>query len=412
MVNKNLFIDFKFITSDNGYKTGLENYHDMKGWVNTGAWIDYFTKLGKCADFSKLDEDKLMFLNDRDTILNLYKDAVEVHKTSFKSGLQGFDGGRYIESVNVNELKSKIKDNKLPFYEMIISSNDEMIKSGMAGNNKWRELVEKEVLKWLESSGLGFKRENLELYYSIHGNTDNPHIHLAFFEKTNLRNLNRKVIGIQNQIASRKFEELRLGILRRFTDDFDINSIDKKISEIRELKAKFDKNLVNGPNIQKDDILFLKSECMLNKNIWYSRLSKKSKGIVANAREYLMKHNESFRDAINEYYFNYDELKKIDIKKKNLRVLYHKKIDKEKNEFERKINNLVLRELLSFKKDKSNEVNVSKNKSINLYSNSYSKMSRDDYKYLSKHTKRLLRLAYIIFDIENAKQYDNFMREM
>ncbi|UWV84124.1 hypothetical protein [Mycoplasmopsis felis] len=36
----------------------------------------------------------------------------------------------------------------------------------------------------------------------------------------------------------------------------------------------------------------------------------------------------------------------------------------------------------------------------------------DDYKYLSKHTKRLLRLAYIIFDIENAKQYDNFMREM
>ncbi|MCU9938417.1 hypothetical protein NWQ34_01810 [Mycoplasmopsis felis] len=55
---------------------------------------------------------------------------------------------------------------------------------------------------------------------------------------------------------------------------------------------------------------------MLNKNIWYSRLSKKSKGIVANAREYLMKHNESFRDAINEYYFNYDELKKIDIKKK------------------------------------------------------------------------------------------------
>ncbi|MCU9932903.1 hypothetical protein NWQ33_03200 [Mycoplasmopsis cynos] len=69
---------------------------------------------------------------------------------------------------------------------------------------------------------------------------------------------------------------------------------------------------------------------MLNKNIWYSRLSKKSKGIVANAREYLMKHNESFRDAINEYYFNYDELKKIDIKKKSLRVLYHKKIDKEK----------------------------------------------------------------------------------
>ncbi|WAM02663.1 hypothetical protein ONA02_02435 [Mycoplasmopsis felis] len=65
-----------------------------------------------------------------------------------------------------------------------------------------------------------------------------------------------------------------MGILRRFTDDFDINSIDKKISEIRELKAKFDKNLVNGPNIQKDDILFLKSECMLNKNIWYSRLSK------------------------------------------------------------------------------------------------------------------------------------------
>ncbi|MCU9932093.1 hypothetical protein NW733_05570 [Mycoplasmopsis felis] len=49
MVNKNLFIDFKFITSDNGYKTGLENYRDMKGWVNTGAWIDYFTKLGKCS---------------------------------------------------------------------------------------------------------------------------------------------------------------------------------------------------------------------------------------------------------------------------------------------------------------------------------------------------------------------------
>ncbi|MCU9931726.1 hypothetical protein NW733_03455 [Mycoplasmopsis felis] len=70
-----------------------------------------------------------------------------------------------------------------------------------------------------------------------------------------------------------------MGILRRF-----INSIDKKISEIRELKAKFDKNLVNGPNIQKDDILFLKSECMLNKNIWYSRLSKKSKDIVAKAR--------------------------------------------------------------------------------------------------------------------------------
>ncbi|MCU9932902.1 hypothetical protein NWQ33_03195 [Mycoplasmopsis cynos] len=62
-------------------------------------WIDYFTKLGKCADFSKLDEDKLIFLNDRDTVLNLYKDAVEVHKTSFKSGLQGFDGGRYMKAL-------------------------------------------------------------------------------------------------------------------------------------------------------------------------------------------------------------------------------------------------------------------------------------------------------------------------
>lgn len=416
---KELYISFNFITNDKGYYTGLNNYRNHKDWVENGFWVDYFIRKDKAVAMSELNAERekeltsdLTLLGERkkNEILKTYREYLKANLDNPPSGLYAFKNGKYFKNIDIKEVKEASAKLKTPFYDMVISSNDDMLKNGMIGEDAWKKLIEDCLFKWLKSSGLGFDISNLEIYYAIHGNTNNPHIHISFWETKLKRNKDRKLFGIQQNITRRKFEELKLDILSKFTFDEDIEKINKLNNNLRNIKIKFEKKLIENENSRevkkefKSEIDEIKKECQINNNQWYSHLTPHSQKIILKIKETLMKNNHSFFMIYNNFYKTLNEYKKLEIDSQILKEEFMRRLLKEEKEFERKINNAILKEVLKF--ERSEWLDKKTNSTKNTYKNSFKKMFEKDFAYYDKDTKYLKRLAYQFFESKSIEEYE------
>ncbi|MCU9933017.1 hypothetical protein NWQ33_03820 [Mycoplasmopsis cynos] len=240
----------------------------------------------------------------------------------------------FLQNVDVEHIKKRVSKLNVPFYDMVISSNDNMLKNGMIGKESWKRLVEDCLFKWLKSSGLGFDINNLELYYAIHGNTNNPHIHISFWETKIKRNKNRKTFGIQQKIISRKYKELKLDILKKFTIDEDFIKTNELIKKIRDLKINFKKQIIQNENyknfneINDLEIKALKNECKINKNKWYSHLTPGSQNTILKIKNELLKNNINFKTIYEDFYSTLNEYKNLKIESKKIQDSFFKDFKK------------------------------------------------------------------------------------
>ncbi|MBU4692753.1 relaxase MobL [Mycoplasma sp. CSL7491-lung] len=401
------FIQFNFISKKSGYITKLGNKHDYKSWVGDGEFIRYYTKAQKAVEMSEFNLfENINNLNNKEDVLKVYKSYLKKNINTSKSGLCGFIGGVYKENIDINKLSKEMQTKNNVFYEMVISTNDAMLNNIFVGNEKWKNLVENQLFKWLESDGLNFDRNNLEVYYAIHGNTDNPHIHLAFTEIENKRNLERKNFGISKNIFERKFSELKTSILNEYGRTKNDKNIYDELNEIRNLKLKFKKEFLDIESLEKDKIQILKKEYNESKNIWYSRLSTESKKVVLELRDKLLEQNKEFKKVYTEFYKTYEQYMNLDIKDKALKTVFIYKLKKEEKEFERKILNEILKQVVFFKEDKK----YSNNSLSEKYKTSLDAFYRYENKKIkniaSKDTKKIKRLAYALFEAQNVKEYE------
>ncbi|WP_322959233.1 hypothetical protein RRG53_00430 [Mycoplasmopsis cynos] len=425
--DKELHISFNFITPKSGFRTGLGNYRNYKDWVTSGFWVDYFTRKDKAVDMSTLDiNEELNFLNKSNIddevvkceVLKTYREYLKANIKNAKSGLYGFKNGVFLQNVDVEHIKKRVSKLNVPFYDMVISSNDNMLKNGMIGKESWKRLVEDCLFKWLKSSGLGFDINNLELYYAIHGNTNNPHIHISFWESKIKRNKNRKTFGIQQKIISRKYKELKLDILKKFTIDEDFIKTNELIKKIRDLKINFKKQIIQNENyknfneINDLEIKALKNECKINKNKWYSHLTPGSQNTILKIKNELLKNNINFKTIYEDFYSTLNEYKNLKIESKKIQDSFLRTLKKEEREFERKINNTILKEVLKF-----NTLNLefkkhtfikhkNQTKNVRPYSSNFNNLYQKDFSNFNKDIIRLKRLAYQIFEAKNIEEYE------
>ena len=98
------------------------------------------------------------------------------------TGLFNMDGA--IDEEKKNELKARLKDTESTIWHGFISFDDETSR-GFTNQENCVKFMRQTFGSFLERAG--FKKSNIELYCSLHEDTDHRHIHFAFFEKEPLR---------------------------------------------------------------------------------------------------------------------------------------------------------------------------------------------------------------------------------
>ena len=98
------------------------------------------------------------------------------------TGLFNMDGA--IDEEKKNELKARLKDTESTIWHGFISFDDETSR-GFTNQENCVKFMRQTFGSFLERAG--FKKSNIELYCSLHEDTEHRHIHFAFFEREPLR---------------------------------------------------------------------------------------------------------------------------------------------------------------------------------------------------------------------------------
>lgn len=162
------------------------------------------------------------------------------------TGLFNMDGP--ISEEKKAEIKSVLKDTQSTIWHGFISF-DEMTSRGFCNQENCVKFMNQTFGAFLERAG--FKKSNIELYCSLHDDTDNRHIHFAFYEKQPIRldkygraNFTRKgkikAEAIDNYLVSANMH------LSKHAADY-FSARDKAIAEVHRLRdAKSRTGFIDG----------------------------------------------------------------------------------------------------------------------------------------------------------------------
>lgn len=111
-------------------------------------------------------------------------------RSGTNTGLFNMDGP--IDEEKKDELKVRLKDTGSTIWHGFISFDDETSR-GFTNQENCVKFMRQTFGSFLERAG--FKKSNIELYCSLHEDTEHRHIHFAFFEKEPLRLDKNGVLG-------------------------------------------------------------------------------------------------------------------------------------------------------------------------------------------------------------------------
>lgn len=97
-----------------------------------------------------------------------------------------------IDEEKKNEIKAQLKNSKSTIWHGFISFDDDTSR-GFTTQENCVKFMRQTFGSFLERAG--FKKSNIELYCSLHEDTDHRHIHFAFFEREPLRLDKNGVLG-------------------------------------------------------------------------------------------------------------------------------------------------------------------------------------------------------------------------
>lgn len=123
----------------------------------------------------------------------VFKNANAEHyftREGTNTGLFNMDGA--IDEEKKAELKARLKDTKSTIWHGFISF-DEQTSRGFCSQENCVKFMRQTFGEFLNRAG--FKTNNIELYCSLHEDTDHRHIHFAFFEKEPLRLDKNGILG-------------------------------------------------------------------------------------------------------------------------------------------------------------------------------------------------------------------------
>ena len=343
---------FNFITPNTSYKTKLGNVHNFKEWVNSAMVVEYITRKDKCVVFNENENnyDAMHLMMNNDEKLNWYKKHLKINQNSNQSGLYNLLSGKPID-IEIDKAKKELKNLKSNFWELIVNPGDLALDNNILCKDKWHEVLQDNFKRFLKANK--FEIENLNVYYSIHGNTNYPHIHMFWYEKEPKRKKAKLDVNSINVFA------YKVGLSIKYDEDYQkINELTKTIWDTRKqitqiINDCFANNQIVDNNLNQNLYgEFIKaSKSILNelqdkKNISYMRLSDQNKANIEIIKSFLLTSDNDYSKLFNTYQKQIQDLNELNIEDKFLKEKIKKIIDKEMDDFEKQVGNKIIKSLL------------------------------------------------------------------
>ena len=336
---------FNFITPNTSYKTKLGNVHNFKEWVNSAMVVEYITRKDKCVVFNENENnyDAMHLMMNNDEKLNWYKKHLKINQNSNQSGLYNLLSGKPID-IEIDKAKKELKNLKSNFWELIVNPGDLALDNNILCKDKWHEVLQDNFKRFLKANK--FEIENLNVYYSIHGNTNYPHIHMFWYEKEPKRKKAKLDVNSINVFA------YKVGLSIKYDEDYQkINELTKTIWDTRKqitqiINDCFANNQIVDNNLNQNLYgQFIKAsksildELQDKKNISYMRLSDQNKANIEIIKSFLLTSDNDYSKLFNTYQKQIQDLNELNIEDKFLKEKIKKIIDKEMDDFEKQVGN-------------------------------------------------------------------------
>ena len=340
---------FNFITPNTSYKTKLGNIHNFKEWVNSAMVVEYITRKDKCVVFNENENnyDAMHLMMNNDEKLNWYKKHLKINQNNNQSGLYNLLSDKPID-IEIDKAKKELKNLKSNFWELIVNPGDLALENNILCKDKWHEVLQENFKRFLKANK--FELENLNVYYSIHGNTNYPHVHMFWYEKEPKRKKAKLDVNSINVFA------YKVGLSIKYDEDYQkINELTKGIWDTRkQITEIISGHFNNNANLSTNNLseLFIKAsksildELEQKKNISYMRLSDENKTNIEIIKDFLLTSDNDYSKLFNSYQKQIKELNELDIEDKFLKEKIKKIIDKEMDEFTKQVGNKIIKSLL------------------------------------------------------------------
>lgn len=403
---KESFFEFHFMTPKTGYKTKLNNYHDLDSWVRSGEIVNYFTRPDKCCVFNNdlINEEAILniSLNGINSKREWYLNHLKSKTKSKQSGLYSLTN-KEATDLDLDFVKNKLSKLDQPVWECIINPGELGLDANVLTKDKWHNLLQKHFNDFLKASK--FELTNINTYYVIHGNTEHPHVHMMFFEKVPIKR-HGKIDNINIDNFKRKLtNELNNDAFGEKLFNFTSQVWDARKTILEHISSEITSNDSNIKNY-KEFILSSRvvlAELFNKKDISYKRLSDNSKLQINNIKQFLELVDPNFKQINQNYQGKIWQLKQLALGNGSLARRINQIIQKEQVDFEVQVGNKIVKSLL-----------ISNKKTINYKFSS----SKDWFKmftstflnsfYVKDNSHKLLREAYIAFHLKDLDAYEQY----
>lgn len=341
---------FNFITPNTSYKTGLGNEHNFKNWVNSGMVVEYITRKDKCVIFNN-DENNYDAMNsmmNKEEKIAWYRSHLKINQNSEQSGLYNLLDTEP-NDVELRKIKNDLKNLKGNFWELIVNPGDLGLDNNILCKDKWHEVLQENFKRFLKANN--FDIDNVNVYYSIHGNTNYPHVHMFWYEKEPKHKKAKLDLNSINVFG------YKVGLSIKYDEDYQkINELTKGIWDTRKqitetISKHFQNNIKtdNNKNLYGEFIKASKNildEINNKKNISYMRLSDENKENIEIIKKFLLNSDNDYSKLFNSYQKQIENLNKLDIEDKFLKERINKIIEKEMDDFQKQVGNKIIKSLL------------------------------------------------------------------
>ncbi|MDE6473377.1 MAG: relaxase MobL [Ureaplasma sp.] len=250
------------------------NEHQLRNYYTSGKYIDYITR-----QEATFNQASFINLNSLELINNLEKEKI---KTQF----------------------SKLHKNQLVWDLVVSFEKDFCEKNKIYSVQDFSKAIKPSLEKLLETNNLNI--EDLEIFGAFHQNTDNPHLHIGFFEKSE-KYINRrgnKSFHKKGVLGGKDVKNFKLFSVEveKFVED------DRLYSSLKNHREYLKNNL---PLFNKDEI-YAETISYFSKNniktFQFNKLNDEVKEKITNLVNHIIQNNEELKNQYNEYKNNLLEL--------------------------------------------------------------------------------------------------------
>ncbi|ENY68810.1 Hypothetical protein MAU_2950 [Metamycoplasma auris 15026] len=406
-----MYISFEFAN----YKTKKRANEETKQIHNyefykSGKFIDYISR-PSAVYVQELNDDRnsllekmknknvnfVSFINSR-TLLK-QRQIKEIANIEDKTGLHLlFNNEPKDIDPEIAKKQFKKLNKSQHVWEMIINPGDLGIKNNMLDKNEWNAILNKNMRSLLKANKLD--PNNIIGYWTLHSNTNYPHIHLGFFEKEPNHTNNYRLKGKFDPKSISRFSFLFENAINEQSDYKNLFDFKNTIwSDRREIKKLFISTLdkINKTNqslisfsLSEDEQRILKATKIIkqffrdSKNRTYASANNKHeiKEAINEIFNLRVKDNAELNEKVKTYNSDFQKLINSSFDGKQSSSLKEEFINKEKDEFEKQIANVIIKNCLKMNLDNLYEQKI----------DTYGYGKKEDNESISSYLLKHLRL--------------------